>query len=67
MFRVTAAVARALSTMRAVTMKGNGGVDVLEVTAVPIPVPKPGEALVRVAYAGVNGPDLLQVRPLVRC
>jgi hypothetical protein len=48
--------------MRAVTLTGFGGVDVLRVSAnVPMPVPKPGEALVRIAYAGVNGPDLLQV------
>ncbi len=47
--------------MRAVTCSGPGGVEVLGVEHAPIPVPGPGEALIRVAYAGVNGPDLLQV------
>jgi NADPH2:quinone reductase len=47
--------------MRAVACSGPGGVEVLSVASAPIPVPGPGEALIRVAYAGVNGPDLLQV------
>ena len=52
---------RPVSTMRAVTLSGFGAVDVMSVSSVRVPVPKAGEVLVRVAYAGVNGPDLLQV------
>ncbi len=47
--------------MRAVTLKGFGGVEMLQLSDIPMPHPGVGEALIRVAYAGVNGPDLLQV------
>lgn len=36
----------------------------LEVISLPIPQPAPGEVLLRVAYAGVNRADLLQVQGL---
>jgi putative PIG3 family NAD(P)H quinone oxidoreductase len=37
-----------------------GGPEVLRVAEGPIPVPREGEVLIRVAAAGVNRPDLLQ-------
>lgn len=37
-----------------------GGPEVLRATTLPLPVPKAGEVLVRVAAAGVNRPDCLQ-------
>lgn len=47
-------------TMRAVVIRESGGPDVLEVCEVERPEPGPGEALVRVAAAGVNRADVLQ-------
>ncbi|MFJ2954449.1 NADP-dependent oxidoreductase [Streptomyces sp. NPDC087270] len=44
-------------TMRAVRLHEHGGPEVLRYDEVPIPVPGPGEALVRVHAAGVNPPD----------
>src|SRR4051794_2948883 len=46
--------------MRAVTVSGAGGPDVLSVTEVPDPEPGPGEVLLDVAAAGLNRADLLQ-------
>ncbi|MEN7537427.1 NAD(P)H-quinone oxidoreductase [Aurantiacibacter flavus] len=46
--------------MRAVTISEPGGPDVLTLAEQPVPVPGPGEVLVKVAYAGVNRPDCLQ-------
>jgi NADPH2:quinone reductase len=46
--------------MRAVTAKGAGGPDVLEIATRPVPRPGDGEVLVRVAACGVNRPDVLQ-------
>ncbi len=46
--------------MRAVTATGFGGPDVLGIDYVPTPVPRYGEVLIRVAFAGVNRPDALQ-------
>ncbi|MFI0941292.1 NADP-dependent oxidoreductase [Streptomyces sp. NPDC021020] len=43
--------------MRAVSQRRYGGPDVLEVVAIPRPVPGPGQALVRVHAAGVNPAD----------
>lgn len=40
--------------MRAIGFDVNGGPDVLRPVELPVPVPGPGEVLVRVAYAGVN-------------
>ncbi|KJZ77804.1 hypothetical protein HIM_02981 [Hirsutella minnesotensis 3608] len=42
------------STMKAVQIDKNGGVEVLEYKDVPVPSPGPGEVLVRNEYAGVN-------------
>jgi putative PIG3 family NAD(P)H quinone oxidoreductase len=46
--------------MRAVTMSGNGDVDVLGWGELPDPIPGPGELLVDVAASAVNRADLLQ-------
>ncbi|MEW1633013.1 NADP-dependent oxidoreductase [Streptomyces sp. NPDC093801] len=43
--------------MRAVSQRGYGGPDVLEVVETDVPVPGPGEVLVRVRAAGVNPAD----------
>lgn len=50
--------------MRVVETEGAGGPEVLRLGERPIPQPRDGEVLVRVAYAGVNGPDLMQRRGL---
>jgi NADPH2:quinone reductase len=46
--------------MRAVEIAKPGGPEVLVPTSRPLPVPKPGEIVVKVAAAGVNRPDVLQ-------
>jgi NADPH:quinone reductase-like Zn-dependent oxidoreductase len=46
--------------MRAIRILRPGGPDVLELADAPAPTPNAGEALVRVAAAGVNRADLLQ-------
>lgn len=46
--------------MRAVRIARPGGPEVLEPFAIPVPVPRVGEVLLRVAAAGVNRPDVLQ-------
>ena len=46
--------------MRQIGLTGPGGPDVLHVTDAPVPTPAPGEALIRVAAAGVNRPDVAQ-------
>src|SRR3954470_5461683 len=46
--------------MRAVEISQPGGPEVLKLTDVPKPAPKPSEILVKVAAAGVNRPDVLQ-------
>lgn len=50
--------------MDVVAMNGPGGPEVLHLAQRPLPVPQPREVLVKVAYAGVNGPDLMQRRGL---
>jgi NADPH:quinone reductase-like Zn-dependent oxidoreductase len=46
-------------TMHAVLLTGHGGLEKLEYrTDVPVPVPKAGEVLIRVAAAGVNNTDI---------
>jgi len=49
-------------TMLAVPITRPGGPDVLVPTSQPLPALGPGEILIRVAAAGVNGPDLAQRR-----
>jgi NADPH:quinone reductase len=43
--------------MKAIRVSRTGGPEVLELTDLPVPQPKPGEALVRVSVAGVNSID----------
>ncbi len=47
-------------TMRAVEISAPGGPEVLRPVTRPLPRPGQGEILIRVAFAGVNRPDLLQ-------
>ncbi len=47
-------------TMRAIEISEPGGPEVLLPCTRPVPVPGPGEVLIRLAYAGVNRPDALQ-------
>lgn len=49
-------------TMSAVHISRPGGPDVLQTITMPLPQPGPGEVLIRVGAAGVNGPDLAQRR-----
>jgi NADPH:quinone reductase len=46
--------------MRAVEISTPGGPEVLKLAQRPVPTPKPGEILIKVAAAGVNRPDVLQ-------
>lgn len=47
-------------TMQAMGFDAPGGPDVLRAEQLPVPVPDEGEVLIRVAYAGVNRPDVIQ-------
>jgi len=49
-------------TMTAIGISTPGGPEALRPEALPVPQPGPGEVLVRVAYAGVNRPDVAQRR-----
>lgn len=61
----TAATARPpYAAMTYIEMASPGAADVLRCVEGPIPVPGRGEVLVKVAFAGVNGPDLMQRRGL---
>ena len=46
--------------MTAIAITSPGGPEVLRPVELPVPVPRPGEILVRVKAAGVNRPDVLQ-------
>jgi NADPH:quinone reductase-like Zn-dependent oxidoreductase len=46
------------TTMKAVVTTGNGGYEKLVYRDVPVPVPAPGEVLVRVLAAGVNNTEI---------
>lgn len=48
------------TSMRYVAQTGVGGPEVLSIARGPVPVPRAGEVLIRVAAAGVNRPDLVQ-------
>lgn len=50
----------AVKQMTAVGFDAPGGPDVLTPVTVPVPQPGPGEVLVKVAFAGVNRPDVVQ-------
>ena len=51
---------RVPATMRHVAVDEPGPPDRMHVTEGPVPVPRPHEILVEVAYAGVNRPDVAQ-------
>ncbi|WP_374282396.1 NAD(P)H-quinone oxidoreductase [Novosphingobium sp.] len=46
--------------MQAAGFDAPGGPEVLRTETLPVPAPGPGQVLVRVAYAGVNRPDVIQ-------
>jgi putative PIG3 family NAD(P)H quinone oxidoreductase len=46
--------------MTAAGFEAPGGPEVLRAETLPVPVPGPGQVLVRVVYAGVNRPDVIQ-------
>jgi len=48
------------SSMKAIEITAPGGPDVLRLAERPLPLPREGEVLVRVAAAGVNRPDIMQ-------
>ncbi len=48
------------TTMTAIEISEPGGPEVLKPASRPVPRPGPGEALIKVAAAGVNRPDLAQ-------
>jgi len=48
------------ATMTAIEIAAPGGPEVLRPATRPVPVPKPGEILIRVAAAGVNRPYVAQ-------
>ena len=50
--------------MRCITFQTPSGPEVLELAQRPIPMPGAGEILVKVAAAGVNGPDMMQRKGL---
>src|SRR3954471_9117954 len=50
--------------MNAVEISSPGGPDVLKLTERPVPRPATGEVLIKVAAAGVNGPDIMQRKGL---
>lgn len=48
--------------MNAIAIARPGGPEGLELQSWPVPIPAEGEVLIRIAAAGVNGPDLAQRR-----
>jgi NADPH2:quinone reductase len=44
--------------MKAMTFDRTGGPEVLRITEVPTPEPRPGQVLIRTAYAGINFADI---------
>ena len=50
--------------MKAVEISAPGGPDVLKPTKRPVPQPQKNEVLIKVAAAGVNGPDIMQRKGL---
>ena len=47
-------------SMTGIVIDGAGGPEVLRPKEIPVPQPGPGEVLIKVAYAGVNRPDVAQ-------
>ena len=52
--------AKVPDSMIAIGYDSPGGPEVLRPATVPVPAPGPGEILLRVAFAGVNRPDVVQ-------
>lgn len=52
------------ATMKVIEMSAPGGPEVLRLAERPVPSPKATEVLIRVAAAGVNGPDMMQRKGL---
>ena len=52
------------ATMNVIEISKPGGPDVLVPAQRPVPAPKAGEVLVKVAATGVNGPDMMQRKGL---
>lgn len=50
--------------MKAVEISAPGGPEVLKLTERPVPSPRDNEVLIKVAAAGVNGPDIMQRKGL---
>ena len=50
--------------MQAIEMSGAGGPEVLRLATRPVPQAAAGEVLIKVAAAGVNGPDMMQRKGL---
>ncbi|MBX3651012.1 MAG: NAD(P)H-quinone oxidoreductase [Burkholderiales bacterium] len=50
--------------MQAVEISAPGGPEVLKPVTRPLPAPKPHEVLIKVAAAGINGPDIMQRKGL---
>lgn len=48
------------STMTGIALNGKGGPEVLQPQSMAVPMPGPGQVLVKVAAAGVNRPDVQQ-------
>ncbi len=48
------------STMRYIATRNAGAADVMHIACGPLPTPGPHEVLIKVAYAGVNRPDVAQ-------
>ena len=51
-------------TMTCIEITEPGGPEVLRLASRPVPEPGPGQVLVKVAAAGVNGPDMMQRKGL---
>ncbi|MGH6907571.1 MAG: NAD(P)H-quinone oxidoreductase, partial [Aestuariivirga sp.] len=49
-----------MTTMTAIALREPGGPEVLVPVKLAVPVPGPGQLLVKVKAAGVNRPDILQ-------
>jgi NADPH:quinone reductase len=52
------------AVMKAVETTNPGGPEVLQLAERPVPQPQSGEVLIKIAAAGVNGPDLMQRKGL---
>lgn len=52
------------ATMKVIETTGPGGPEVLKLGERPVPQPRAGEVLIKVAAAGVNGPDMMQRKGL---